>query len=120
MLSRKINIDHVAHLMRDQRVLCRVDFNVPVKEGKVTDPTRIKATIPTLRKILEQNPKNLVLMSHLGRPDGERNEKYSMRPVLDDLQQLLGREGTFFLRKIDQNIKKNLFGGKCRRKNQSI
>jgi 3-phosphoglycerate kinase len=64
-----------------KRVLVRVDFNVPVQDGDVQDDTRVRAAIPTLQYILEQQPKALILMSHLGRPDGEVDLAYSMRPV---------------------------------------
>ncbi|KAL4428979.1 hypothetical protein ABPG74_011175 [Tetrahymena malaccensis] len=73
----------------------RVDFNVPLKEGKVKDPTRIQGSIPSIKKILEQNPRGLVLMSHLGRPDGNRVEKHSMKPVVPKLEELLGTKVTF-------------------------
>jgi len=70
MLSRKLAIDHIPHLIKGKRVLMRVDFNVPVKQGQVTDPTRIKSTLPTIQYCLDNGAKAVVLMSHLGRPDG--------------------------------------------------
>ena len=78
-----------------KRVLVRVDFNVPISEGIVTDDTRIKAALPTLNYILEQNPAYVILMSHLGRPKGERNSKYSMSPIAPVLSQHLGMPVTF-------------------------
>lgn len=73
-----------------QRVLVRVDFNVPLKDGKVADATRIVGAVPTLKAILEQKPRALVLMSHLGRPKGERKPEFSLKPVVPVLAQKLG------------------------------
>lgn len=73
----------------------RADFNVPVKDGRITDLTRIQATLPSIQAILENGAKSLVLMSHLGRPDGRRDAKSSLRPVAESLQTLLGRDVTF-------------------------
>ncbi|MBZ0294981.1 MAG: phosphoglycerate kinase, partial [Anaerolineae bacterium] len=78
-----------------KKVLVRVDFNVPLDGETVTDDTRIRAAIPTLRYILEQKPKALILMSHLGRPKGEANPKYSLKPVAPALSELLGVEVQF-------------------------
>lgn len=73
-----------------KRVLVRVDFNVPVNEqGVITDATRIEASLPTITYLRDNNAK-VILMSHLGRPKGEKNPKYSLRPVADDLKRRLG------------------------------
>lgn len=75
--------------VRDKRVLVRVDFNVPIKDGKVTDDTRIKRALPTIRYLLSEGA-HPVLISHLGRPKGERDPKYAMDPVAEHLEGLLG------------------------------
>jgi len=77
-----------------KRVLVRVDFNVPVKDGKVTDDTRITASLPTIRYILENGGK-AVLVSHLGRPDGKADPKFSLKPVAMRLQELIGKPVDF-------------------------
>ncbi|MBI3615198.1 MAG: phosphoglycerate kinase [Candidatus Omnitrophica bacterium] len=73
-----------------KRVLVRVDFNVPIKKGRISDTTRIQAALPTLRYALEKGGK-LILMSHLGRPDGKVVEELRMGPVGEALSQLIGR-----------------------------
>lgn len=71
-----------------KRVFIRVDFNVPIKEGKVEDDTRICAAVPTIKYATEHKAR-VILASHLGRPKGQRVEKYSLAPVRDKLRELL-------------------------------
>jgi phosphoglycerate kinase len=80
--------------LEGKRVLMRVDFNVPVKDGKVENDKRLRASLPSIQYVLGKGA-SLVLMSHLGRPDGRANPKYSLRPVADRLTELLGRPVKF-------------------------
>jgi len=77
-----------------RRVVMRVDFNVPVKDGKVENDKRLRASLPSIRYVLDKGA-SLVLMSHLGRPDGQAQAKYSLAPVAEKLAELLGRKVQF-------------------------
>ena len=79
--------------VKNKKVLVRCDFNVPLdgETGKITDNRRIRAALPTIQYLLDNNAK-VILCSHLGRPKGEVNEKYSLKPVALELSKLLGRE----------------------------
>ena len=72
-----------------KKVLVRCDFNVPIdsQTGKITDNRRIRAAIPTIQYLLDNNAK-VILCSHLGRPKGEVNPKYSLKPVAEELSKL--------------------------------
>src|SRR6202166_4432221 len=80
--------------LRGKRVFIRVDFNVPLKDGVVTDDTRIRETLPTLKLAIQKGGR-LVLASHLGRPKGGPDPKYSLAPVAKKLQELLERPVEF-------------------------
>ncbi|WP_456399283.1 triose-phosphate isomerase [Mesoaciditoga sp.] len=100
---KKLTIKEVE--LKDKRVLMRVDFNVPMSEGKITDDTRIQAALPTIKHALDQGAK-VILMSHLGRPKGEPNPKYSLEPVAKRLGELLGKEVIFCKKTIGEEAEK--------------
>ncbi len=101
--------------VKGKRALVRCDFNVPLKEGKITDDIRIVSALPTIRYLIEGGAK-VILMSHLGRPDGEAKKEYSLLPVAERLSQLLDKEIVFISsdKVVDEKVKqaaKNLKEG---------
>ncbi|MDQ0273430.1 phosphoglycerate kinase [Cytobacillus purgationiresistens] len=77
--------------LKGKRVFCRVDFNVPMKNGQLTDETRIRAALPTIKYLMEQGAK-VILASHLGRPKGKVVEELRLTPVAERLSALLGKD----------------------------
>jgi len=75
--------------LRNKRVFYRVDYNVPIEDGRITDATRIEETLPTIKRLRDAGA-SLVIASHLGRPKGARNSKYSLAPIRERLASLLG------------------------------
>ncbi|KAJ3877477.1 phosphoglycerate kinase [Lentinula edodes] len=92
-LSNKLSITDLD--LKGKRVLIRVDFNVPLQDGKITNTARIVAALPTIKYALENGASAVILMSHLGRPDGKVNEKYSLKPVAAELESLISKPVTF-------------------------
>ncbi|XP_018321624.1 phosphoglycerate kinase isoform X2 [Agrilus planipennis] len=93
MALNKLSIDSLN--ITNKRVLIRVDFNVPLKDGTITNNQRIVAALDTIRFTIEKQAKSIVLMSHLGRPDGKVNLKYTLKPVSEELKTLLNRDILF-------------------------
>ncbi|MCD6583693.1 MAG: phosphoglycerate kinase, partial [Candidatus Omnitrophica bacterium] len=91
----------------------RVDFNVPLKEGEITDDTRIRTSLPTINYILKQNPRKLILISHLGRPKGKVVEVLRMEPVAKRLEELLGEKVLKLDDCVGEKVKREIdsFGG---------
>ncbi len=80
--------------VQGKRVIVRVDFNVPMKEGKITDDTRIVAALPTIKYLIGRGAK-IILMSHLGRPKGKPNHEFTLEPVAERISQLLEKQVFF-------------------------
>ncbi len=95
MLSRKLRLSSILGQLMDKRVLMRVDFNVPIKDGVLKDTTRIKAAIPSIDAVFNAGAKSVVLMSHLGRPDGKRTDKDSLKHIVASVEKLAKRPVTF-------------------------
>ena len=94
-------------IVRDKRVLVRVDFNVPLHRGVVTDELRIEAALPTIQYLISQRAK-IILASHLGRPDGKPDPRYSLEPVAVLLSKLLRREVLFLHDCVGESVREKV------------
>ncbi|KAG0765348.1 hypothetical protein G6F60_000156 [Rhizopus arrhizus] len=92
-LSNKLSIRDLD--LKNKRVLIRVDFNVPMKDGAITNNNRIVQALPTVKYALDNGASAVILMSHLGRPNGEAVAKYSLKPVAAEVEKLLGQPVEF-------------------------
>jgi phosphoglycerate kinase len=101
---QKLAIDSVP--VSGKRVLMRVDFNVPMKSGAITNTQRIDAALPTIQYALENGAQSVVLMSHLGRPNGQSNPKYSLKPVAECLEGKIGRKVNFLPDCVGEEVEK--------------
>jgi len=101
----KLSIDEVN--LNEKKVLIRVDYNVPMLDGEITDDSRIVSTIPSIRKILKSGG-SLILMSHLGRPKGKIDKQLSLQPVAERLSELLEEKVTFLPDCIGPKVKKHI------------
>jgi phosphoglycerate kinase len=89
-LGNKLGVEDLSgEQISGKRILVRVDYNVPFLDGKISNLQRIEASLQTINYLLERKPKAIILMSHLGRPDGKKIQKYSLKPVATALESLL-------------------------------
>ncbi|KAK6203424.1 3-phosphoglycerate kinase [Scheffersomyces amazonensis] len=108
-LSKKLSVKDLD--VTGKRVFIRVDFNVPLDGKTITNNQRIVAALPTIQYVLEHKPKAVILASHLGRPNGEPNEKYSLAPVAAELEKLLGKKVHFLSDSVGPEVEKAVNAG---------
>jgi phosphoglycerate kinase len=94
-MSKRTILDLTPAEVRGKRALVRVDFNVPLDAGRITDDTRVRAAVPTLQRLISGGAR-VVILSHLGRPKGKPEARYSLAPVAERLGELLGTPVRFF------------------------
>nr|KAJ3422214.1 phosphoglycerate kinase [Polyrhizophydium stewartii] len=104
-LASKLSVSDVG--VSGKRVLIRVDFNVPFADGKISNNQRIVAALPTIQHVIEHGARSVVLMSHLGRPDGKVVPKLTLKPVADELSRLLSKPVTFLDQCVGEAVEKH-------------
>ena len=95
MLSRKLRLSNILNAVKGKRVLIRVDFNVPIKDGAIKDTNRIRSAIPTIDAVFKAGARSVTLMSHLGRPNGKRSDDKSLKQIVGAVESLARRPVTF-------------------------
>lgn len=89
-----------------------MDFNVPLEGTKITNNQRIVGALPTIKYAAEHGSKAIILMSHMGRPDGKRVDKYSLKPVAEELKKLLGKDVLFLDDCVGKDVEEKVNGAK--------
>lgn len=103
-----IDVPEIEELdVSSKRVLCRFDFNVPLRNGEIVDDWRIKAAIPTIKYLIDHKAR-IILMSHLGRPKGEPDSKLSLRPVAERLGEILNKKVDFISEQVGDKVRKRV------------
>jgi len=97
-MDKKLTIDKLEGKIKDQRILMRVDYNVPLQDGKITNTKRITETLPSIQFLFDHGAKCVILMSHLGRPDGNWKNELSLSVVAEALKQLIPNHNIKFLK----------------------
>jgi phosphoglycerate kinase len=94
-MLKKLRLQDIKDLIPNKRIFVRADFNTPLKNGRISNNKRIVETLPTIKELLENAPKGLILASHLGRPDGFAKPEFSLSPVKEELEKLLATKVKF-------------------------
>jgi phosphoglycerate kinase len=110
-MLKKLTIDKIGPKLANQKVLVRVDFNVPIKNGKITDDTRIRESLNTIKYAIDHGAKSVTLMSHLGRPNGTKNMKYTLEPIVPALSNLINKKVEFVNDCIGDQVRSRLNQG---------
>jgi len=97
--------------IENKNVMIRVDYNVPIEEGRILDDTRIRVSLPTIKYALEKNAK-VILISHLGRPKGKFVKELSLRPIAKKVEELMGRAVEFIPEYIEKDVSSQIEGSK--------
>ena len=80
-MLNKLTLNKILDKITNKRIFLRTDFNVPMKNGQIKDDFRIRSSFSSMQKIMQQRPKSLIIGSHLGRPNGQFNNQYTLEPV---------------------------------------
>jgi len=105
---RKLTVNKLNGAINHKKVLIRVDFNVPIKNGVIADDTRIRESIKTIQYCLDKGADSVILMSHLGRPDGHVNKKFTLEPILPTLSNLLNKKVEFLNDCVGDHVKSQI------------
>lgn len=108
MLSKKLALKEIANSIKNKKVLIRVDFNCPIKDSKVIDTTKISESLQSIKFAKDNGARSIILMSHLGRPNGQKNNKYTLKPVAEAASDLLNEKVHFLNDCIGDEVRNNI------------